>query len=307
MEILKNYSPNPKSQNIRNYSLIIEKGDSLRVISSKMVEKEIIKHEEIFEFFARFYNYDQSIKTGQYKITNNLSIKNLLDHLNLGKVVQNRITITEGMNNATFYEILKNNKLLSGTLDFIDFPTEGYLAPDTYFYEKGEKRINLLNRIMNAQSKKINDIWVKRPENNLLKNSHELVILASIIEKETGNYNELDLVSSVLHNRLRKKMRLQADPTVIYGITKGKKSLDRPLTKSDLKKYSEYNTYIIKGLPPNPICNPGENALKAAANPANSRFYYYVSNGIGGHFFSKNLAEHNKNVKLYKSLVGKNN
>ena len=304
---MKNYSPNPKSQNIRNYSLIVEEGDSLRVISNKMVEKEIIKHEEIFEFFARFYSYDQSIKTGQYNITNNLSIKNLLDHLNLGKVVQNRITITEGMNNATFYEILKNNKLLSGTLDFIDFPTEGYLAPDTYFYEKGEKRINLLNRIMNAQSKKINDIWVKRPENNLLKNSHELVILASIIEKETGNYNELDLVSSVLHNRLRKKMRLQADPTVIYGITKGKKSLGRPLTKSDLRKYSEFNTYIIKGLPPNPICNPGEDALKAAANPANSKFYYYVSNGIGGHFFSKNLAEHNKNVKLYKSLVGKNN
>ena len=102
-------------------------------------------------------------------------------------------------------------------------------------------------------------------------------------------------------------MRLQADPTVIYGITQGKKSLGRPLTKSDLRKYSEFNTYIIKGLPPNPICNPGEDALKAAANPANSKFYYYVSNGIGGHFFSKNLAEHNKNVKLYKSLVGKNN
>ena len=305
--MLKNYSPGLKSKKIKYYSLIINKGDTLREISSKMVEEGIIKNREIFEFFAKLSSYEKSIKTGQYNIPSILSIKELLDHLNLGKVVQNRITITEGMNNATFYEILKDSKLLSGKLDFTDFPTEGYLAPDTYFYEKGEKRKNLLNRIIKAQSKKINEIWVKRPKNILLNNSHELVILASIIEKETGDYNELDLVSSVLHNRLRKKMRLQADPTVIYGITKGKKLLGRPLAKSDLRKYSKFNTYMIKGLPPNPICNPGEDALKAAANPANSKFYYYVSNGKGGHFFSKNLEEHNKNVKLYKSLVGKNN
>ena len=307
MDLLQNYNPKTNNESSRFYSIIINKGDTLRVVSSKMVEKGIIKNKEIFEFFAKFSSYEKSIKSGQYNIPGILSIKELLDHLNLGKVVQNRITITEGMNNATFYEILKENNLLSGKLDFTDFPTEGYLAPDTYFYEKGENRINLLNRIIKAQSKKINDIWVKRPKNNQLNNSHELVILASIIEKETGDYNELDLVSSVLHNRLRKKMRLQADPTVIYGITQGKKSLGRPLTKSDLRKFSEFNTYIIKGLPPNPICNPGEDALKAAANPAISKFYYYVSNGIGGHFFSKNLAEHNKNVKLYKSLVGKNN
>ena len=305
--MLKNYSPNLKPQKIKNYSLIINKGDTLREISSKMVEEGIIKNREIFEFFAILSSYEKSIKTGHYNIPSILSIKELLDHLNLGKVVQNRITITEGMNNATFYEILKDSTLLSGKLDFTDFPTEGYLAPDTYFYEKGEKRKNLLNRIKKAQSKKINEIWVKRPKNIQLNNSHELVILASIIEKETGDYNELNLVSSVLHNRLRKKMRLQADPTVIYGITKGKKLLGRPLVKSDLRKYSEFNTYVIKGLPPNPICNPGEDALKAAANPANSKFYYYVSNGKGGHFFSKNLEEHNKNVKLYKSLVGKNN
>ncbi len=305
--MLKNYSPSLKPQKIKNYSLIVNKGDTLREISSKMVEEGIIKNREIFEFFAKLSSYEKSIKTGYYNIPSILSIKELLDHLNLGKVVQNRITITEGMNNATFYEILKDSKLLSGKLDFTDFPTEGYLAPDTYFYEKGEKRKNLLNRIIKAQSKKINEIWVKRPKNIQLNNSHELVILASIIEKETGDYNELDLVSSVLHNRLRKKMRLQADPTVIYGITKGKKLLGRPLAKSDLRKYSEFNTYMIKGLPPNPICNPGEDALKAAANPANSKFYYYVSNGKGGHFFSKNLEEHNKNVKLYKSLVGKNN
>ena len=234
MELLKNYSPNLNPHKIKNYSLIINKGDTLRVISSKMVEKGIIKNKEIFEFFAKLSSYEKSIKTGQYNIPSILSIKQLLDYLNLGNVVQNRITITEGMLNATFYEILKENKLLSGKLDFSDFPSEGYLAPDTYFYEKGEKRINLLNRIIKAQSKKIQEIWVKRPKNNQLNNYHELVILASIIEKETGDYNELGLVSSVLHNRLRKKMRLQADPTVIYGITQGKKSLGRPLTKSDL-------------------------------------------------------------------------
>ena len=154
MELLKNYSPNLKPQQIKNYSLSINKGDTLRVISSKMVEKGIIKNKEIFEFFAKLSSFETSIKSGQYNLPGILSIKELLDHLNLGKVVQNRITITEGMNNATFYEILKENKLLSGKLDFKDFPTEGYLAPDTYFYEKGEKRLNLLNRIIKAQSKK---------------------------------------------------------------------------------------------------------------------------------------------------------
>ena len=162
MELLKNYSPNLKPQQIKNYSLIINKGDTLRIISSKMVEKGIIKNKEIFEFFAKLSSFETSIKSGQYNISSILSIKELLDHLNLGKVVQNRITITEGMNNAIFYEILKENKLLLGKLDFKDFPTEGYLAPDTYFYEKGEKRLNLLNRIIKAQSKKINDIFMSR-------------------------------------------------------------------------------------------------------------------------------------------------
>ena len=123
--MLKNYRPNLNPQKIKNYSLIINKGDTLRVVSSKMVEKGIMKNKEIFVFFAKFSSYEKSIKSGQYNIPDILSIKELLDHLNLGKVVQNRITITEGMNNATFYEILKNNKFLSGTLDFIDFPTEG--------------------------------------------------------------------------------------------------------------------------------------------------------------------------------------
>ena len=130
-----------------------------------------------------------------------------------------------------------------------------------------------------------------------------MVILASIIEKETGNHDELGLISSVMHNRLRKNMRLQADPTVIYGITKGAKKLDRPLSKSDLQKYSEFNTYRIDGLPPNPICNPGKEALYAAANPKKSKFLYYVSNGKGGHFFSTNLEDHNRNVSLYKSIL----
>tara|TARA_Y200000002_G_C22583499_1_gene621899 strand:+ start:67 stop:1002 length:936 start_codon:yes stop_codon:yes gene_type:complete len=307
LELLQNYNPKSNSENFEFYSVIIEKGDTLRVITNKLYDIGLIKNKEVFQLFATLYNYDKSIKSGHYKISSVLSIKEILKKLNTGEVIQNRITIPEGMTNSIIFETLINNELLSGALDLSDFPKEGYLAPDTYFYEKGEKRISLLNRIRKAQSKKIVDIWGKRTNNNILNSTHELVILASIIEKESGNYDELDLISSVLHNRLRKKTRLQADPTVIFGITMGKGNLNRALTKSDLRKHSDYNTYTINGLPPNPICNPGEAALKAAANPLNSKFYYYVSNSKGGHFFSMNLEEHNKNVRLYKSLKNRSN
>ena len=306
LELLQNYNPISDHGSSKFYSIIIDKGDTLRVVTNKLYDSGLIKNKEFFEFFAKLYNFEKSIKSGSYNISNSLSIKEILNKLNSGKVVQNRITIPEGMTNAIFFKILVSNELLSGTLKFSDLPKEGYLAPDTYFYEKGEKRKALLNRIQKVQFKRINKIWSNRKNNNILTSLHELVILASIIEKESGNYEELNLISSVLHNRLRKKMRLQADPTVIYGITRGK-NLRRSLTKSDLRTKSIYNTYIINGLPPNPICNPGEAALNAAANPTESKFYYYVSNGKGGHFFSMNLEEHNKNVRLYKSQKNKSN
>ncbi len=306
MALLLNYSPNPKSKSSKFYSINIDKGDTLRVVSNKLYDSGLIKNKLIFELFTRIYNFEKSIKFGEYYISNSLSIKEILSKLYSGKVVQNRITIPEGMTNAVFFKNLLSNELLSGTLKFTDLPKEGYLAPDTFFYEKGEKRIDLVNRIQKVQLKRISKIWNNK-NNNFLSSSHELVVLASIIEKESGNLNELDLISSVLHNRLRKKMRLQVDPTVIYGITKGVGNLNRTLNKSDLKIESIYNTYIINGLPPNPICNPGEAALNAAANPANSKYYYYVANGRGGHFFSMNLEEHNKNVKLYRSQKGNSN
>ena len=306
MELLQGYNPNPDHKSAKFYSVIINKGDTLTVVTNKLHDSGLIKNKEFFKFFAKLYNFEKSIKSGTYYISNSLSIKEILNKLNLGKVVQNRITIPEGMTNVMVFKILLSNELLSGDLKFSDLPKEGYLAPDTYFYEDGEERIALLSRIQKLQLKRIYKIWNNIEKNDTLNSSHELVILASIIEKESGNYDELNLISSVLHNRLRKKMRLQADPTVIYGIMRGEK-LSRSLNKSDLRINSIYNTYIINGLPPNPICNPSEAALNAAANPANSKFYYYVSNGKGGHYFSMNLEEHNKNVRLYKSQLNKPN
>ena len=301
MELLQNYNPNSSISSKKFHLLLIEKGDTLRTITNKLHNIGVIKNRGVFELFARLSNYEKSIKYGHYIISNESSIKKILHKLNSGEVIQNRITIPEGMTNSRVLEIIKKNEFLSGDIEFSDLPVEGYLAPDTYFYENGEKRKELINRIEQAQLKKINEIWKNIQNKNMLNSPHELIVLASIIEKESGNNDELNLISSVMHNRLRKKMRLQADPTVIYGITKGKTKLGRSLTKSDLRKYSEYNTYLINGLPQNPICNPGESALNAAANPSDTKFYYYVSNGKGGHFFSKNLEEHNKNVKLYQS------
>ena len=283
------------------YSIIIKKGDTLRIISNKLYDSGLIKNREVFEFFAMLSNYEKFIKSGYYEISNVTSIKEILLKLNLGEVVRYRITITECMTNITIFNILNSTKSFSGKLLLTDLPVEGYLAPNTYFYEQGDDRKDILNKLENIQQKKLKEIWDKRSSNIDLNSSYELLILASIIEKETGIYDELSLISSVLHNRLKKNMRLQADPTVIYGLTGGKK-LGRPLTKKDLKKPSLYNTYLINGLPISPICNPSEAALIAAANPEKTNFFYYVSNGVGGHFFSTNLEEHNKNVKLFRSI-----
>ncbi len=273
MELLQGFNPNQGHKSSKFYSVIINKGDTLTVIANKLHDSGLIKNKEFFKYFAKLYNFEKSIKSGSYNISNSLSIKEILNKLNLGKVVQNRITIPEGMTNVMFFKIVLSNKLLSGDLKFSDLQKEGYLAPDIYFYEEGEERMALLNRIQKVQLKRINKIWNNTEKNDTLNSSHELVILASIIEKKSGNYDELS----------------------------------RSLKKSDLRINSIYNTYIINGLPPNPICNPSEVALNAASNPANSKFYYYVSNGKGGHYFSINLEEHNKNVKLYESQFNKSN
>ncbi len=280
--------------------MVVEKGDNLREIAKKLSDNGIIHNKFIFEFFSRTYQIDRDIKSGEYIFYENQSIKEILSDLSLGSVINNKIVVPEGKTSAEVIRILNDIEYLVGKIETV--PAEGSIAPNTYFFSTGQTRRALLRQMQEGQEEIIKKIWKNRSKKLSIGSPQELLILASIIEKETGKFGERAIVSSVLHNRLESKMRLQADPTVIYGITKGHRKLDRRLLKADLKTFSEHNTYMISGLPKTPICNPGKDSLFAAANPAKTKFLYYVADGKGGHAFSDNLSQHNKNVRAWRKL-----
>ena len=291
----------PVNSNLNERKIVVvNKGDSLKKIATELANQGIVKNKVLFVFFARVFNLDREIKSGEYYLSTSQSIQDILSELSIGSVISNRILVPEGTSSYQIVDILRKLESLVGTITKV--PVEGSLAPDTYFYSNGQSRLLMLEQMKASQRSILKKIWQTRQANLSLKTPYELMILASIIEKESGNDSERAIISSVLHNRLRDNMRLQADPTVIYGITKGKGSLGRRLLKSDLKEFSVYNTYMIDGLPKTPICNPGEASLLAAANPASTEYFYYVANGKGGHTFAETLEEHNKNVRLWRKI-----
>lgn len=211
-----------------------------------------------------------------------------------------RVTIAEGLTSWQIAEGLKQADFLSGEIS--EIPAEGSLAPDTYEVRRGATGEEVLELMRDAQNRTIAKAWEDRLEDLPIKTQEDAIILASIIEKETGVNSERELVSSVFINRLNKGMKLQTDPTVIYGITEGKGTLGRGLRRSELSKKTAYNTYIIPGLPPTPIANPGRAAIEAALKPESSEFLFFVADGTGGHAFAKTLAEHNRNVANWRKI-----
>ena len=183
-------------------------------------------------------------------------------------------------------------------------PDEGSILPDTYVFRRGLSRDKLLADMQAAQTKLLDQEWPRLPADSLIKTKQELVTLASIVEKETGIAEERPMVAAVFLNRLKQKMRLQSDPTIIYGLVGGKGKLDHPITRSELDQPTPYNTYQIDGLPPGPIANPGKAAIEAVLSPAKNDYVYFVANGTGGHAFATTLEEHNANVKKWRALTG---
>jgi UPF0755 protein len=224
----------------------------------------------------------------------------LLDLLQSGKQVQRRLTVVEGMTTPEVIDLVKNTPALTGeiTLDL----KEGDLLPETYFYSRDDTRDGLLMRMKEAMDKTMDEAWRKRAAGLPLANRLQALTLASIIEKETAVPAERPKVAAVYINRLRRRMKLESDPTTIYGITLGKVPLNRELTRADLQSNTPYNTYVITGLPPGPICNPGRAAILAATNPARDRALYFVADGQGGHTFAGTLAEHNRNVERWRQI-----
>ncbi len=215
--------------------------------------------------------------------------------------VRYRVTLAEGVTSWEVVDQLKRADFLAGKVDAV--PAEGSLAPDSYEVEKGEERGKLLAEMADRQSKILADLWAGRADNLPYKDPEDALIMASLVEKETGKTGERPIVASVFLNRLAKGMRLQTDPSVIYGITRGQRTLGRGLRQSELRTQTPWNTYVITGLPATPIANPGKAAIAAALNPAQTDYLFFVADGTGGHAFAATLAEHNKNVAKWRAYL----
>jgi len=277
----------------------IKSGASLASIAQTLKKDGIIAKEQYFILYSKLNKIYPQIKAGEYLIESDISLRQLADLLSSGKVYLRKITFAEGLTSREISALLYENDLLEG--DFDSF-AEGEFLPETYTFSRGEERQKIVKQGKAAMQNILRQAWNGRDSDLPLKNERELLILASVIEKETGVAAERPQVASVFVNRLKKGMLLQTDPTVIYAVTKGQTDLKRPLTYRDLATDSPYNTYKYAGLPPAPICNPGKAAIMAAAHPDKTPYLYFVASGTGGHNFAKTLDEHNANVRKWRSV-----
>jgi UPF0755 protein len=281
-------------------TVIVEKGTGTRAIAGELEQGGVISHDWQLLLALRLSGDARPLQAGEYAFPAAVSVRAALIQMQDGDTVRHRFTVVEGSTVGEILAALQDEPLLAG--DIGERPAEGSLQPDTYFFSRLDDRAALLKRMEKAQATYLAEAWQKRDEGLPLKTPEEALTLASIVEKETGVASERPMVASVFVNRLRKGMRLQSDPTVIYALTGGESRLDRSLTRADLMTANPYNTYANGGLPPGPIANPGREAIDAVMHPAQEDYLYFVADGSGGHAFARTLAEHNKNVNVWRKL-----
>jgi UPF0755 protein len=240
------------------------------------------------------------LKPGEYAFKQNASLREVMDELINGRQILHGVTIPEGLTTDQIVSRLRESDVLAG--DMAELPKEGALLPETYKVARGYPRAKLLLKMQEDQRKLLDQIWARRNPDLPVKTPFELVTLASIVEKETGKADERPRVAAVFVNRLRKGMRLQSDPTIVYGLVGGRATLGRGILKSEVEKWTPYNTYAIEGLPPGPIANPGRAALEAVANPSRTQELYFVADGTGGHVFAETLEQHSRNVQRWRQI-----
>jgi UPF0755 protein len=240
------------------------------------------------------------LKPGEYNFQKNASLREVIATIVEGKVVQHAITVPEGLTSEQIVARLSESDIFSGAVR--EIPREGTLLPETYKFPRGTTREQVIQRMQQAQKRLVAEIWEHRSTDIPIKTPEQLVTLASIVEKETGKADERSRVAAVFTNRLRQRIKLQSDPTIIYGLVGGKGTLGRPIKRSEIGQPSPYNTYVIEGLPPGPISNPGRASLEAAANPARTRDLYFVADGTGGHAFTETYDQHQKNVARLRAM-----
>jgi UPF0755 protein len=298
--IVETQRPGPRAPSGQTETVIvIPRGASVGDIAEHLQAEGVVRSALAFRAGLLLYGHGRSLKAGEYAIPSYASDGAIIDKLAQGKVLLHPITAPEGWTSAQIVEMLAASDVLDG--DTPTTPPEGALLPETYRVERGAERAAVLKQMREARDKLLAELWSKRPASFPLKTAEQAVILASIVEKETSVPAERARVAAVFLNRLRKGMKLESDPTVIYGVTGGK-PLGHGITQSELGKVTPYNTYKIVGLPPTPISNPGRASLEAVlAAPATGELYF-VADGSGGHMFAASLADHQKNVARWRNL-----
>jgi peptidoglycan lytic transglycosylase G len=279
-------------------TVVIRPHTGIAGMAHLLAENGVIRHELAFEVVARLSAHAGALKAGEYEFPAGASTMQTLDILASGKTVKHRLTIPEGLTSAEIVALVRDAPVLDGEVGPV--PGDGELLPDTYVYAYGDSRAGLIERMQRDMTHAVAQLWHDRRPDLPLTDPAEAVILASIIEKETAREEERPHIAGVYINRLRLGMRLQADPTVIYALSRDGGKVDRPLSHADLTLNSPYNTYAVKGLPPGPIDNPGKSSLRAAMRPEHTEDLYFVADGSGGHIFAKTLADQNRNVAQYR-------
>ncbi len=281
-------------------SFEVGRGESFASVSDRLEREGAVSNGRIFRIAARYTEADGGLRFGEYSIPPGASMREILGLLNQGGNVIRQVIVPEGLTSWQVVQILNAREELTG--EIAEIPPEGTLAPAGYDFSRGDDRQAMLDRMRRTQEEILATAWATRDPDLPVNSPEELLILASIIEKETGVAEERPQVASVFVNRLRRGMRLQTDPTVIYGITRGEGVLGRGLRASELAASTPWNTYVIAGLPPTPIANPGRAAIEAAARPIETDYLYFVADGTGGHAFGRTLDEHNANVAAWRRI-----
>lgn len=272
----------------------------VRDIIDQLEKANVIEHPMLMDAALIIERKRSQVKAGEYLFPQRVSLQQVIDILVSGKQVLHSLTIPEGLTSEQIVQRLRENDVLAG--DIREIPREGTIMPDTYRVSRGMARSALIAKMQADQNRLLDQIWERRASDLPLKSKYELVTLASIVEKETGRADERTRVAAVFHNRLQRRMKLQSDPTIVYGIVGGKGTLGRPIQRNEITRPTPFNTYVIDGLPPGPIANPGRAAMEAVANPSKTRDLFFVANGSGGHTFAETLDQHNRNVVRWREI-----
>ena len=282
----------------KDASFIVPDGSSLYSVSEKLETEGAIRSASAFRLRARIFGGGSPIKAGEFMLPEGASPSRVLAILQGGEAIRRFVTVPEGMPSIMVFERLEAQPYLTGQ---VNLPEEGSILPDTYDFERGESRQSVLRRMQASMQRTLAELWANRSPDTVAKTAQEALVLASIVEKETGKPSERKMVAGLYSNRLRQGIPLQADPTIIYPITHGK-PLGRRIRQSEIQAINDYNTYSMLGLPKGPITNPGRESIEAVLHPAKTDVLYMVADGTGGHAFAATLAEHNANVEKWFAI-----